>query len=99
MTDAHDPGDRALRLAELLAARLCHDFAGPLGSLAGALEIAADDPDGAGEALAIASESASALAGRVRLYRAAWGGDGGPITRTEIVALAAGHAPGGWNWT
>ncbi len=62
----------ALRLAEMLCARLCHDLSGLLGSLIGVLEIAHEEqPDS--EALAIAEETAVELGQRLKLLRAAWG--------------------------
>ena len=59
-----------LHLPSALAARLCHDIAGPLGALAATLELLAEDGDP--EALAIARESAAMLSARLRLLRAAW---------------------------
>ncbi len=81
-----------LRLAELLSERLCHDLSGPLGSLAGAVELAVDDLASRAEALAVATESAAALTGRLRLFRAAWGGDGGMLSPVEIAALVGGYS-------
>ena len=67
----------ALRLAELLCARLCHDLSGPLGALIGVLEVARDkQPDS--EALALAEETAVQLAQRLKLLRAAGAGMGRP---------------------
>lgn len=79
-----------LRLAELLAARLCHDLSGPIGPMAGMLELARDDPEMAEEALAGAADSAASLAARLRLLRAAWSGDGGPMDAATLGALFAG---------
>ena len=59
-----------LRLPAAVAARICHDIAGPLGALAATLELLAEDGDP--EALAIARESAAMLSARLRLLRAAW---------------------------
>ena len=60
-----------LPLAEAMAARLCHDFAGLTGTIVGMLEWAEgpDQPD----ALALARQAAEALARRLRLTRAAYG--------------------------
>ncbi len=82
-----------LRLAELLAARLCHDLSGPLGTLAGTIELAGEDPALAGEALTLASASAAALAARLRLVRAAWSGDHAPMRCGQIETLLAGLPP------
>ena len=84
--------DSALILAEALCARLCHDLSGPLGTLAGALEIAAETGEvetGDGAALDLAGEAASQMKARLRLYRAAWGGGSGAMTGTEIAGLVA----------
>ena len=59
----------AAKLAEILAARLCHDLAGLTGSLGGALELAEEDA----EALSVARDSALALHARLTLLRAAFG--------------------------
>jgi histidine phosphotransferase ChpT len=67
------PPTDPLRLPAALAARICHDIAGPLGSLAGTLELLAEDGDP--EALALARESAAILSARLRLLRAAWAED------------------------
>ncbi len=65
----------------------------PLGTLSGTLELAIDSPEDAAEALAIASEAASALVARLQLLRAAWAGDCGPMGRTRLGELAAGLPP------
>jgi histidine phosphotransferase ChpT len=84
------PGDDSLRLAELLAVRLCHDLSGPLGTLMGALELITEDPAAAAGALPLAGEVSTALARRLRLLRAAWGGATGPLDIDEFTALAEG---------
>ena len=82
----HDP----LRLAELLAIRLCHDLSGPLGTLMGTLELVADDPAMAAEALPLAGEVSVALGRRLRLFRAAWGGATPSLSVAEFAALVEG---------
>jgi histidine phosphotransferase ChpT len=72
MLQTATPAD-PLRLPAAMAARICHDIAGPLGSLAGTLDMLAEDGDP--EALAIARESAAILSARLRLLRAAWAED------------------------
>lgn len=86
-------GLAALGLAEAMAARLCHDLGGPLGGLAGALEVAMEDAGSREEALAIATEGAAALARRLRLLRAAWGGSCGPLDAPALARLAEGLPP------
>lgn len=66
MTAAHSA------LAEALASRLCHDFAGLAGTVAGLLELAEQQPPE--EALAMAREASGQLVRRLRVVRAAWGG-------------------------
>ncbi len=75
-----------LHLAELLAARLCHEVSGPAGTLAGAVEIARTEPGSAAEALDIAAQAAAGLAARLRLLRAAWAG---AAEELDIAALRA----------
>jgi histidine phosphotransferase ChpT len=83
------PGD-SLRLAELLAIRLCHDLSGPLGTLMGALELVAGDPESPAEALPLAGEVSAALGRRLRLLRAAWGGATASISVAEFAKLTEG---------
>ena len=79
-----------LDLVSALCARLCHDISSPLGTLAGTLELATEEPDQAEEALSLAGESATYLINRLQLLRAAWAGDCGPLTRTRLAELATG---------
>ena len=84
--------NEALRLAEMLCARLCHDLSGPLGALIGVLEIARDEqPDS--EALALAEETAVELAQRLKLLRAAWGRDGDDLDVARLRGFADGLSP------
>ncbi len=84
------PPRDGLRLAELLAARLCHEVGGPAGTLAGALEIARTEPGSAAEALDIAAQAAAGLAARLRLLRAAWAGAAEALDIAALRALCAG---------
>jgi len=77
----------SLLLAETLAARLCHDLASPLGSLAGVLELARE---GDGEALGLALETAQKLSQRLGLLRAAWAAQPGPFAMATLPELAEG---------
>jgi histidine phosphotransferase ChpT len=77
-------------LAESLCARLCHEMSGPLGTVMGALELAGEDPDSAVESLQLAQEAAAQMVARLRLSRAAWAGDCGPLDAAGLADLAAG---------
>ncbi len=70
-----DSGD--LRLASLLASRLCHDLVGPLGAVDNGLELMAENGDMTGEAMALAQRSARRATGRLQLFRFAFGAAGG----------------------
>lgn len=84
--DAVDP----LRLAELIAARLCHDLSGPIASISAAAEMLAEGSVAPADACPTLSESAEAAARRIRYLRLAFGGGGGAINATELAALADG---------
>lgn len=77
-----------LHLAEILAARLCHDLASPLGALAGMIELAEETGDKA--TLAEARMASAHLARQLRLARAAWAIDPSPLTVATLEDLAEG---------
>ena len=83
-----------LRLAELLAIRLCHDLSSPLGTLLGSLEMLNEDPETAEEALALANEVSVTLGKRLRLLRVAWGGSAPALRVDEFAILAEGLPQG-----
>ncbi|WP_431282248.1 histidine phosphotransferase family protein [Humitalea sp. 24SJ18S-53] len=97
--DKDHTDDAALALAQTLCARLCHDLGGPAGMAASMLETAAAElvPAGGGqgrpdgpvldEALAIARDGAVAVRARLRVWRAACGGDTGPLDAAALAAL------------
>ncbi len=79
-------------MAELVAARLCHDFSGLIGTLGGALENLAEEVGmGEGgaedEALGLAREAAHELGQRLRLWRAAWTGISETMAIADLFAL------------
>lgn len=78
----------ALLLAETLAMRLCHDLAGQVNALTGAMEVLREESDP--EALALAGDAADMLARRLRLARTAWGPIGAPMSVDEWCRLAEG---------
>ncbi len=67
----------ALRIAGLLASRLCHDLVGPLGAVNNGLELIAEEDDMAAEALGLAQRSAKRAASRLQFFRYAFGAAGG----------------------
>ncbi|MBO1077443.1 histidine phosphotransferase family protein [Roseomonas haemaphysalidis] len=82
-------GDVAL--AQDLCARLCHDLVGPLGTMAGAVEMVGDDP----EAAELAREATASLRGKLQLWRAACGAGTGPMRPAEMAELLDGTLAGG----
>jgi histidine phosphotransferase ChpT len=78
-------------LAQDLAARICHDLGGPVGMVAGMLDLLGE-PDA--EALASAREGAAELRKRLLLWRAASGGSG-PVALADVPALVDGLLAGG----
>lgn len=84
-------GAEALRLAEILCARLCHDIAGPLSALTGSLELAGEaDSELAEEATEMARATGRTLISRLKLLRAAWAGEGTALDLSSLTELAAG---------
>jgi histidine phosphotransferase ChpT len=85
-----------LRLAELLAARLCHELSGPIGAIGNGAELL--DEDGAEflrDAVALIGDSARRAASRLRFYRFAYGfGRGGSRTGPAPHELAAAFFDG-----
>ena len=91
----------SVALVETVAARLCHDLSGLMGTLIGTLELAEEEGDGT-EALAVSSEAARELGGRLRLLRAAWGGVAGgrdAADMAELLSHAAGFPRSRTDWS
>lgn len=84
---------RITQLADTLCARLCHDLSGPLGTVAGAVEMAIEDPAAATEPLSLAQDAAGQMIARLRLMRAAWTGDCGALDAATLAGLAVGLSP------
>ena len=80
-----------LALAQDLGARICHDLGGPVGTVAGMLDLLPDDD---GEMLASAREGAAELRRRLVLWRAATGG-AGPVPLSDLPDIARGLLAGG----
>jgi len=73
-----------LKLAEIISARVCHDLAGPIGTLTATLEMVAEGGVDAAEALEIARDAANSLQSRLRFIRAAWSIDGAELDAAAI---------------
>ncbi|HLJ05815.1 MAG TPA: histidine phosphotransferase family protein [Acetobacteraceae bacterium] len=79
----------AFRLAELLCAHVCHDLAGPIGTLVGALEFVREQQPDSEEA-GLAEEAANDIAQRLKLLRAAWGRTSEDLDVPRLTTFAAG---------
>ena len=78
-------------LAAGLAARILHDIAGPASGVASAMELYADsdDPEIRGDALGLATSSASALLDMLEFSRRAFGGALEPADGRTLQRLAS----------
>lgn len=70
-----------LRVAELLASRLCHDLVSPIGAVNNGMELLEEDldPEMAGDAVRLASDSARQASATVQFFRLAYGQAGRQI--------------------
>jgi histidine phosphotransferase ChpT len=73
-----------LRIAELLAARLCHELVSPIGAINNGVELLEDDPDFAAAASGLIAQSATQATRRLQFYRVAYGS-------TAPIALEPGR--------
>jgi histidine phosphotransferase ChpT len=63
-----------VRVAELLASRLCHDLVGPIGAVGNGLELLADDEFGmADDAMQLTTKSARQASNILQFFRLAYG--------------------------
>lgn len=82
-----------LRVAELLASRLCHDLVSPIGAVNNGMELLEEedlDPDMVGDAVRLASGSARQASATVQFFRLAYGQAGrqvdmGPGQMRQLV--------------
>ena len=74
-------------LAGLVARRLCHDFAGPIGAISTALDLLEDDNNS--EILGLIRDSARGLAASLRLYRVVLSPSETPLANHEARNLLA----------
>ena len=66
-----------MRVAELLASRICHDLVGPLGAISNGVELIEEvGGDVADEAMALVDQSSSRAAATLQLFRVAFGASG-----------------------
>jgi histidine phosphotransferase ChpT len=85
-----------MRVCELLAARLCHDLAGPVAAISNGAELLGDDdPDFAREAATLIGDSARTAAKRLQLFRLVYGIGGGIGAGPPPHVLAAEYFAGG----
>lgn len=87
-------GKCSLHLAELLSSRVCHDFASALGTVTNSVQIARDGAKMDTEALDLAAEAAMGMVHRLRLLRAAWGGDTDTMTVADLRKFSTGVSRG-----
>lgn len=81
-----------LRVAELLASRLCHDLISPVGAVNSGIELMTefgDDPDG--ESMALITSSARTASDKLLFFRIAYGnaGSGTNVPLTDGLNLVA----------
>ena len=69
-----------MRVAELLASRLCHDLVGPIGAVNNGMELLEDEDLGmSDDAIQLSAKSARQAANILQFYRLAYGMSGGRI--------------------
>ncbi len=81
--------EAAMRLAELLTARVCHDLAGAVGAVAAGAELLGEDAAMDGEALRLLSTSAATAVAKLKFLRHALGGGGATQSAAALRAMAA----------
>jgi histidine phosphotransferase ChpT len=85
-----------MRVMELLAARLCHDFAGPIAAIGNGAELLDDDdPDFVRQAATLIGESAGIAAKRLQLFRFIYGFSAGVLAGSPPHQLAGEYFAGG----
>jgi histidine phosphotransferase ChpT len=76
-----------LALAQVVCTRLCHDLGGPVGALAGALDLVEGPND---DALDVARDAVRIIDRRLRFWRVAVGGAATDLDAAAIAQLAEG---------
>ncbi|MHA1190655.1 MAG: histidine phosphotransferase family protein, partial [Alphaproteobacteria bacterium] len=93
-----------MRVAELLASRLCHDLVGPIGAVNNGMELLEDEDLGmSDDAIQLSASSARQAANLLQFYRLAYGMAGGRIggDMGDLQNLATGFLSSGktaLNW-
>jgi histidine phosphotransferase ChpT len=93
-----------MRVAELLASRLCHDLVGPIGAVNNGIELMQDETFGmADDALTLAAKSADQASNLLQFFRLAYGmaghrqgSDFGPIR--ELMSGYLSHSKSDLDW-
>ncbi|MEQ8707445.1 MAG: histidine phosphotransferase family protein [Rhodospirillales bacterium] len=81
-----------LRLADLVASRLCHDLVGPAGAVAAGLELLEQPSDMDPEAMDLVRMSASQLNARLSFFRLAFGkAEAGSVDLQSIERVMAAY--------
>jgi histidine phosphotransferase ChpT len=84
-----------LRVCELLAARLCHDLAGPIAAIANGAELLDDeDADFARDAAKLIGGSAGTAVARLQLFRFVYGFSRGTVAGPPPQVLATEYFAG-----
>jgi histidine phosphotransferase ChpT len=85
-----------MRVCELLMARLCHDFAGPIAAIGNGAELLDDeDPEFVRQAAALIGDSAATAAKRLQLFRFIYGFSVGAIAGPPPHVLVSEYFAGG----
>jgi histidine phosphotransferase ChpT len=84
-----------MRVCELLMARLCHDFAGPIAAIGNGAELLDDDdPDFVRQAAKLIGDSAGTASKRLQLFRFAYGFSAGAMAGPPPHILASEYFAG-----
>ena len=84
-----------IRVSELLMARLCHDFAGPIAAIGNGAELLEDDdPDFVRQAATLIADSAGTAAKRLQFFRFVYGFSAGAVAGPPPHLLASEYFAG-----
>lgn len=100
MSEVHKMEETRARrpdLAQLVAARICHDLLSPLGAIANGVELIGLTGAPPSPELDLISESVDAATARTRFFRLAYGtaAPGSLVARAEVTSTLAAVARGG----